>query len=142
MTQTLKKVNWLLLLNVAIMLSVAFILPQFAGAQQARGIGVDCPSGIGVNCNTSGDIYGTIARVIYYVLGFAGLIAVAFLILGGFWYITSAGNAETAGKGKTTVINAIIGLVIIGFSFVIVNIVARQVSTGIGGGAAGGGGQP
>ncbi len=57
-------------------------------------------------------------------------IAVLFLIIGGFWYITSAGNEETAAKGKSTVINAIIGIVIIILSYVIINVVSNLVSGG------------
>ena len=51
-----------------------------------------------------------------------------FLIIGGFWYITAAGNEETAEKGKGTVINAIIGIVIIILSYVIINVVSTLVS--------------
>ena len=69
------------------------------------------------------------------MLGIAFAIAVLFLIIGGFWYITSAGNEETAEKGKGTVINAIIGIVIIVLSYIIVQVVSRLVasnnSTGI-----------
>ena len=58
------------------------------------------------------------------------------LIYGGFLYITSAGNADNATKGKTAIINAIIGIVIIVLSYVIVQIVFRFV-TGQGGGVTG-----
>ncbi len=75
-----------------------------------------------------------LTTVINWMLGIAFGIAVLFLIIGGFWYITSAGNEETAEKGKNTAINAIIGIVIIVLSFVIVQVVSKLVGTGGAGG--------
>jgi hypothetical protein len=71
---------------------------------------------------------GLIYAVIQLMLTLAGAIAVLFVIIGGFWYITSAGNAELAEKGKTTLVNAIIGVVIIVLSYVIINVIVNTVS--------------
>ncbi len=60
-------------------------------------------------------------------LGVVGLVAVAFLIYGGFRYITSAGNDEAAESGKKIIQNSIIGLVIIILSYVIVTVVVRAL---------------
>ncbi len=54
-----------------------------------------------------------------YVLGFLALIAFVYLLYGGFLYITSLGNEDKAEEGKSIVINAIIGFVIIMFSYVL-----------------------
>ena len=48
--------------------------------------------------------------------------------IGGFWYITSAGNEETAEKGRATAINAIIGIIIIILSYVIISVVSNFVA--------------
>ncbi len=63
-------------------------------------------------------------------LVFAGVVAVLFVMLGGFWYLTSAGNEETAEKGQKTLTNAIIGLVVIILAATIVRIVANTVIAG------------
>jgi hypothetical protein len=68
---------------------------------------------------------GIIVRVIQVLLGFAGLIALVYIILGGFQMVTSQGNDETIKKGKKTLTNAIIGLVIILLSYIIVTIVVK-----------------
>lgn len=86
-----------------------------------------CPEG--VNCNPPADLNALILKIINYILGVTLAIDVLFLIIGGFFYITSAGNEERATKGKTTVINAIIGLIIIILSYVIANVVANFFST-------------
>ena len=75
-------------------------------------------------------VNGLIKLVINWLLGIAFGIAVLFLIIGGFWYITSGGNEETAEKGRNTAINAIIGIVIIILSYVIVNVVSNLVQSG------------
>src|SRR6185369_632662 len=80
-------------------------------------------------CGGEQTVGGFIRLVINWLLGISFGVAILFLIIGGFWYITSAGNEETAEKGKGTAINAIIGLVIIILSYVIVNVVANLVSS-------------
>ncbi len=59
----------------------------------------NCPANAGVRCGDTNlvDLFNTI---INYALGIAFFVAVIFLIYGGFLYITSAGNEETATKGK------------------------------------------
>ncbi len=72
---------------------------------------------------------GLIVKVINYGLAFAGTVTVLFLMVGGFWYLTSAGNEEQAEKGKKTIINSLIGLVVIILSFAIVRIVAATLTS-------------
>ncbi len=89
---------------------------------------VDSKTGLCVNAadrRTVGDI---LIRVINFLLLFAALIAILMIVIGGYKYITSAGNAETAKSGKATVVNAIIGLAIIILSFVIVSVVNNTLS--------------
>ena len=64
------------------------------------------------------------------VLIIAGAIAVLYLIYGGLTYITAGGDAEKATKGRTVIINAIIGIVIIALAFVIVTWVTNIIRTG------------
>ena len=71
----------------------------------------------------------TILAVIDYALTLSGVVTVLFLIVGGFWYVTSAGNEEQAEKGKKTIINSVIGLVVIILAFTIVRIVAGTLTS-------------
>jgi hypothetical protein len=68
-----------------------------------------------------------IIKIINIALTVAGLIAVLFLIIGGFRYITSAGNEETAEQAKKVITNAIIGVVVIILSFVIVRVISNAL---------------
>lgn len=58
--------------------------------------------------------------VVNWVLYFGGAIAIIYLIYGGILYITAGGDAEKASKGKTALINAIIGIIIIFLSLAII----------------------
>ncbi len=69
-------------------------------------------------------------KVINAAIIIAGSVAVLFLIVGGFWYLTSAGNEEQAEKGKKTAVNAILGLVVIIMSFAIIKIIVSLLTGG------------
>ena len=66
--------------------------------------------------------------IINIVLAVVGVIAVAFLIMGGFRYITSAGNEEVAEGAKKTITNAIIGLIVVILSYVIITVIINAVA--------------
>lgn len=68
-------------------------------------------------------------NVVKWIILLAGLIAVVYLIWGGLLYITAGGDAEKATKGRTAIINAIIGIVIILLAFVIVYWVGRILTS-------------
>ncbi len=59
-------------------------------------------------------------RIVNFLLLLAGIIAVVYLVYGGLLYITAGGDAEKATKGRTALINAVIGIVIILLALVIV----------------------
>ena len=71
-------------------------------------------------------------KFIDLVLAATGSIAVLFIIIGGFQYLTSAGNEEAAEKGKKTLINSIIGLVVIIMAAAIVRIVTEALTSSSG----------
>lgn len=78
----------------------------------------------------TGNVESFAFRIINYVLAAAGLVAVVYLIIGGFNYITSGGNEETTKKAVRTLLNAVIGLVVIFAAYAIVVTVQRVVLGG------------
>lgn len=70
---------------------------------------------------------GLLLKIIQFLLTFAGIIAVGVLVVGGFWYITSAGNEEQAEKGQKAITNAIIGLVVVILAYTIVTIISATL---------------
>src|SRR5690606_8879098 len=55
-------------------------------------------------------IFGGVANILFT---FAGAIAVGFIIVGGYRYVTSQGNQELVEKAKKTLLYAIIGLIVV-----------------------------
>lgn len=72
-------------------------------------------------------IQAVVASLINIAFMAAGLVAIIFLIIGGFRYITSSGNQEAIEGAKATIFNAIIGLIIIFLSFLIVNYILGEL---------------
>jgi hypothetical protein len=68
-------------------------------------------------------------KIIDTLLTVSGVIAVLFILYGGFLYITSAGNEEQTEKGRKALVNAIIGLVVVILSFVIVQVLANLLAS-------------
>jgi len=62
-----------------------------------------------------------------WILGFVGMIAVLMIIWGGINYLTSAGDEDKARTGKKTLTYAIIGLVIAGIAYALVNVIVTTV---------------
>lgn len=69
-------------------------------------------------------IWTIVLNVVELLLQAAGYVAVVFIMVGGFKFLTGTGTPDTVAKARTTILNALIGLVISIFSVAIVNAVA------------------
>ncbi len=69
-----------------------------------------------------------ILRVINVLLAIAAVIAVLYLVIGGYRYVTSAGSEKAAGEARKIITNAIIGLIVIILAYAIVSIVNNVVN--------------
>lgn len=94
---------------------VAYSTPVLAAGGLQK---VAPPSG-----TASGELVPALQKIINYFLILAGIVALAFIILGGVRYITSQGDDKAAAQGKNTVLFAVIGLLVIGLAAAIVNFV-------------------
>lgn len=74
-------------------------------------------------------VEGLAKSIIEYALYLAAIIAVLFIIYGGYQYIFSAGADDKAKAGRKTLLNALIGLVIIVLAFVMVQVVYTFLTT-------------
>jgi hypothetical protein len=121
--KVLKVVNILTICLALVLVAAPFLaLAQFE-VPDAGGTGLE--NGIGSETTLT----GFILRVINIALALAGLIAVLFLIIGGFRYITAGGNEDSAGSAKKIILNAVIGIIVIILSFVVVRVVSNTLTT-------------
>lgn len=74
------------------------------------------------------DIWLIVAAVIEILLRVAAIVAVVFVIYGGFSYVTSQGEADATGRAKSTIVNALIGLAVAVMAAVIVSFIAKSIS--------------
>ena len=83
------------------------------------------------------DINTLILRLANWGLIVAGAAAVVYIIYGGIQYITAAGDQEKASGARTTITNAMIGIIIIALSLVLIGWVSSLTNNIAAGGAAG-----
>ncbi len=95
----------------------------------ASALAVDLSKLGSVNLITGDDLVTILGRVVDVILLWAGIIAFFYVLYGGFLYLTAGGDAGAVGKARTTILNAIIGIIIIALSYAIVNFVVSQTHT-------------
>ncbi len=111
--------SWLILTVVAVIL----LLPGFAHAQ------IDINKlkiGIIKTPLDSSNAGRTIFRLVEIVLLIGGIIAFFYVIYGGFMYLTAGPDPSGAEKGRKTIFNALIGIIIISISYALVTFVASK----------------
>jgi hypothetical protein len=73
------------------------------------------------------DIEGGLMNLTNWILGFISIIAVLFVIWGGAQYLTSVGDEDRMESGKRTVTYALMGVVIAGLAYGIINVVVSEI---------------
>ncbi len=81
-----------------------------------------------IDLSTSLDLIETIGRIIDFLLGFLGVLALILILYAGFLWMTAAGNEEKVAKAKKIMGAAVIGLVIILASFAIANFIVGNLA--------------
>lgn len=69
--------------------------------------------------------------IVKYLMTFLGIIAVVVILLGGFKWMTAAGNEDKVAEAKKLIIAGIIGLVIILAAFAIVSFVITTTTNAL-----------
>jgi ABC-type Fe3+ transport system permease subunit len=77
--------------------------------------------------NSVSDIWLIVAAIIEILLRVAGIMAVVFVVYGGFQYVTSQAEPDALMKARRTIINALVGLILAIISATIVNFIAGSV---------------
>ena len=71
------------------------------------------------------DMVGTFVGISQYILGIVGALALLGFIAGGVFLLISAGSQEMVTRGKSIIINSVIGLVIVFGSYLIVDFTVK-----------------
>ena len=107
---------------LGILSGVAALSPGLAQVYNGGGIdqGIGAASGIAVPHT---DLRTVVITIIGKVLSYLALASVVVIIIAGLYLVLSLGNESARDKAKNIIVYTIIGLVIIMFSEVIVNLV-------------------
>lgn len=73
------------------------------------------------------DLTSTVKKIVDFIIGLIGIVAVFMVIFGGFQYTTSQGDAGKVKKAKDTILYGIVGLVVALLAFGIVNFVLKSL---------------
>lgn len=91
----------------------------------ARFILGNASSETGVLVNTPAEILNAVLNTAYFI---AGAVAVVVIIVSGFNFVTSSGNAQKVAKARMGILYAVIGLVVIIFASVITSFIQGRFS--------------
>lgn len=76
-------------------------------------------------CSSAGGEFVALPKCINQIytisLGAAALLALLMMILGGYYRMTAAGNAEQASKGTEIIMSSLIGIVLLFVAFLLLN---------------------
>jgi len=70
-----------------------------------------------------------LARLIHIALGFVGIVLLLMILSSGFAFMVSGGDEEKISSAKKTLVNAIIGVLIMLSAYSIVNFVLNTLTT-------------
>jgi hypothetical protein len=93
------------------------------GANLSLGGSTDCTKG-----GPQGSLNKLIAAIVNVLSVIVGIVAVIMIIWGGFNFITSGGDSGKVGTARSTIIYALIGLIIVALSQFIVRFVLSKLS--------------
>lgn len=87
----------------------------------------------GTNCSAgakpSGDLASVIKKVLNLLSAVAGVLAVIMIMVAGLRLVTSAGNEEGVKKAKSTLVYAVVGLILVAVAQILVHFVIHTASS-------------
>lgn len=139
----LQKIKILLFsLSAMLALAVPAMVPAVAHAADTANIKSNLCTGANLNvatpntdCTTKAgvsDFQDTLANIINIISIIVGVVAVIMIIVGGFKYITSGGEAEKVKGAKNTILYGLIGLLIVALAQILVKFVLNQATKATG----------
>lgn len=111
------------LVSVVILFGLLSLFPVFVYAQAGGDYGVKKVADDAGLPNTDKNISQLVGTLIRAVLGLVGTVFFVLMVYAGFMWMTSGGNSDRAGKARTLIIQAILGLIVIVLAWAITNFV-------------------
>ncbi len=74
------------------------------------------------------ELFGVLDNVFNYVFPFAGLICVIFIIIGGYMWMSAAGDPSRVKTAQNTLTWAIIGLIVVLLAVAVIEVITKFIS--------------
>jgi hypothetical protein len=116
------------LLALAMLSFLALPLVTFAQGNMDVGLN-EIENGFADNGLGNTDPRTTVARLINVAMLFLGIIAVVIVLLGGFKWMTAAGNEDKVGEAKKLMGAGVVGLVIVLSAWGVANFILSKLIT-------------
>lgn len=127
----IKKIKYLIASLSLVLISTLGMGQAFANTSQdsvCQGIGLASTSD-GCTEDTSGPTVNSTIRAVITILSFiVGAVSIIMVMVGGFKYVTSGGDSNKVASAKSTILYAIVGIVITVMAQVIVRFVLNKTS--------------
>lgn len=94
-------------------------------ACESQGGEVNSSGGCNESVSSLSSIFRTVANILLFLVG---AVAVIMLIIGGFRYVTSNGDAAAIKGAKDTILYAIIGIIVAFLAYAAVNFVVTSLN--------------
>jgi len=112
-----------------------FLFMSLTPANVSADVGDELQKGVntaagGPQPNAENRIRDIIRNIITILGAIVGIVAVIMVIVGGFRYVTSGGDASRVASAKNTLLYALIGVIIAALAGVIVQFVLKKTTTG------------
>lgn len=118
--------GWWIVKGFGVAMAAAAVVLFFVSGSPVGAVSIlDPNSGLGL---TSANLIDTVIAVVRWVLGLLALVAVIFIIYGGFVWLTSGGDTAKIDTAKKIILNAVIGLAITLLSFAITYFVINLIN--------------
>ena len=126
-----KIIFFCLMLVLSFLMAAQMGLADTPAESKAKNYGLDVTAkeGMGIEKTTidSSNLPTTIGKVVGAVLSFLGVAFFVLIIYGGYTWMFSMGNEQTATKAKDIIIAAVIGLVIVLAAYAITSYIGTFV---------------
>ncbi|MBD3238308.1 MAG: hypothetical protein GF332_01550 [Candidatus Moranbacteria bacterium] len=106
-----------------------FCFPLTPEQAKASGWKLEVPFefGLGGATDKIDDPVEYINAIYKFVVYVAGVLGLAMFMIGGFQYLTAAGNTSKTGEAKTTIFSALIGIIILVTGYLLLRIINKEL---------------
>lgn len=113
---------------IAFVLGIGFLaVPQTAEAINLFPKGCEGQTSAVCTSVAQDNAQSTVVKIINTILLVLGIVAVIMIIIGGFRYVISGGDASSVTAAKNTIMYAVIGLIVAILAYAIVNFVLNAL---------------